>query len=180
MRKPDSTVARRAFLDRRCNDNTHNGTNCFSARKRYFRVQRLFFAYFFLARQKRNQTANQRSVCCLERTSSAMGETCRLRRGEGYGACEDESPKAQLQRRCKNGTSGESGKEFRACGAAGGQHPQGVCRIRSAPSSLTAARGRPPLQCLTYFATKSPGRSAPQPKYQSIAWTMRAQARPSP
>ena len=27
----------------------------------------------------------------------------------------------------------------------GGQHPQGVCRIRSAPSSLTAARSRPPL-----------------------------------
>ena len=40
-----------------------------------------------------------------------------------------------------------SGRENpRACGAAGGQHPQGVCRIRSAPSSLTAARSRPPLR----------------------------------
>ena len=48
-----------------------------------------------------------------------MDETCRLRRGEGYEACEDESPKAQLQRRCKNGTSGASGKEFRAFGAVG-------------------------------------------------------------
>ena len=35
---------------------------------------------------------------------------------------------------------------FRARRArSGGQHPQGVCRIRSAPSALTAARGRPPL-----------------------------------
>ena len=62
------------------------------------------------------------------------------------------SPKAQLQRRCKNSTSGASGKEFRACGAAGGQHPQGVCRIRSAPdgadgcaesSAPTQGRKRP-------------------------------------
>ena len=58
------------------------------------RVQRLFFAYFFLARQNWDQTANQRSVCCLERTSSAMDETCRLRRGEGYEACEDECPRS--------------------------------------------------------------------------------------
>ena len=35
------------------NDNTHNVTTCFSARKRYFRFLRLFFAYFFLARQKK-------------------------------------------------------------------------------------------------------------------------------
>ena len=31
-------------------------------------------------------------------------------------------------------------------GRLGGQHPQGVCRIRSAPSALTAAQGRPPLR----------------------------------
>ena len=43
----------RAFLDCQCNNNTHNVTKCLSARKRYFRVQRLFFAYFFLARQKK-------------------------------------------------------------------------------------------------------------------------------
>ncbi len=58
------------------------------------RSLRLFFAYFFLARQKWDQTANQRSVCCLERTSSVMDETCRLRRGEGYEACEDECPRS--------------------------------------------------------------------------------------
>ena len=29
---------------------------------------------------------------------------------------------------------------------AGGQYPQGVCRIRKVPSSLTAAQSRPPLQ----------------------------------
>ena len=92
-----------------------------------FRSQCLFFAYFFLARQNWDQTANQRSVCCLERTSSAMDETCRLRRGEGYAACEDESPKAQLQRRCKNGTSGASGKEFRSDICQGqGQGPQSL------------------------------------------------------
>ena len=87
-------AARRAFLDLKCNGKTYNVTKCFSARKRYFVLQRLFFAYFFLARQKRDQTANQRSVCCLERTSSGMDETCRLRRGEGYGACEDECPRS--------------------------------------------------------------------------------------
>ena len=37
------------------------------------------------------------SVCILERTSSAMDETCRLRRGEDYEACEDEPPEAQLR-----------------------------------------------------------------------------------
>ena len=37
----------------RHNENTHNGTTRLFARKRYFRVLRLFFAYFFLARQKK-------------------------------------------------------------------------------------------------------------------------------
>ena len=83
-------AARRAFGLQKEERKTHNRTTRLFARQRYFRVLRLFFAYFFLARQKRDQTANQRSVCCLERTSSAMDETCRLRRGEGYGACEDE------------------------------------------------------------------------------------------
>ncbi len=34
-------------------------------------------------------TANQRSVCGGGRRSSAVSEPCRLRRGEGYGACDD-------------------------------------------------------------------------------------------
>ena len=42
------------------------------------------------------------------------------------------SPKAQLQRRCKNSTAVQSQK-CRALARSGGQHPQGVCRIRSAP-----------------------------------------------
>ncbi len=33
--------------------------------------------------------ANQRSVCVGGRRSSAVSEPCRLRRGEGYGACDD-------------------------------------------------------------------------------------------
>ena len=69
--------------------------------------------------QYKNRIANQRSVCNSERTSSAMDEACRLRRDEGYGACEDEAPlfayffwcsrksrppEAQLQCHCKIGT----------------------------------------------------------------------------
>ena len=67
------------------------------------------FAHFFW-QDRRNQIANQRSVCNLERTSNGTDETCRLRRGEGCGVCEDESPKAQLQCHCKKGISGESGQ----------------------------------------------------------------------
>ena len=53
MRKPDSTVARRAFLDRRCYDNTHNVAKCFFARKRYFASpSTLFSTIFSLAREK--------------------------------------------------------------------------------------------------------------------------------
>ena len=53
LRKPDSTVAQRAFLDCRCNDNTQNGTTCFSARQRYFASpSTLFSTIFSLAREK--------------------------------------------------------------------------------------------------------------------------------
>jgi len=31
-----------------------------------------------------------------ERRNSAMSEPCRLRRGEGYGACDDEVPKEKF------------------------------------------------------------------------------------
>ena len=47
LRKPDSTTARRAFLDHRCNDNTHNGTTRLFARQRYFVFQRPFLPYLF-------------------------------------------------------------------------------------------------------------------------------------
>ena len=126
MRKPNSTVARRAFClrkEKRQHAQRNDTPFCASA---LFRVLRLFFAYFFLARQKWDQTANQRSVCCLERTSSGMDETCRLRRGEGYGACEDELPEAQLRSHRK--------KALR-------------CNRRSsAPSARSGGQGRPPLQ----------------------------------
>ena len=52
------------------------------------------FAYFFW-QDRRNQIANQRSVCNLERTSNGTDETCRLRRGEGLR----EAPRAQALRR---------------------------------------------------------------------------------
>ena len=86
------------------------------------------FAHFFW-QDRRNQIANQRSVCNLERTSNGTDETCRLRRGEelreapraqalrraiglaermqseaSLGVCEDESPKAQLQCHCNRGS----------------------------------------------------------------------------
>ena len=53
LRKPDSTVARRAFLDRRCNDNTHNRTTRLFARQRYFASPALFSPPSFLLREKR-------------------------------------------------------------------------------------------------------------------------------
>ena len=52
------------------------------------------FAHFFW-QDRRNQIANQRSVCNLERTSNGTDETCRLRRGEGLR----EAPRAQALRR---------------------------------------------------------------------------------
>ena len=92
------------------------------------------FAHFFW-QDRRNQIANQRSVCNLERTSTGTDETCRLRRGEGLreapraqalrraiglaermqseaslGVCEDEPPEAQLRCCRKKGSSGETGK----------------------------------------------------------------------
>ncbi len=54
------------------------------------------FAYFFW-QDRWNQIANQRSVCNLERTSNGTDETCRLRRGEECGVCEDEPPEARLR-----------------------------------------------------------------------------------
>ena len=51
------------------------------------------FAHFFW-QDRRNQIANQRSVCNLERTSNGTDETCRLRRGEECGVCEDECPRS--------------------------------------------------------------------------------------
>ena len=45
----------------------------------------------------RTKMQTSASVCILERTSSGMDETCRLRRGEDYEACEDEPPEAQLR-----------------------------------------------------------------------------------
>ena len=54
------------------------------------------FAYFFW-QDRWNQIANQRSVCNLERTNNGTDETCRLRRGEGCGVCEDEPPEARLR-----------------------------------------------------------------------------------
>jgi len=37
-----------------------------------------------------NKIAIQQRDCDFERRRSGMDETCRLRRGEGYGACADE------------------------------------------------------------------------------------------
>ena len=43
----------------------------------------------------RTKMQTSASVCILERTSSGMDETCRVRRGEDYEACEDEPPEAR-------------------------------------------------------------------------------------
>ena len=94
------------------NDNTHNVTTCFSARKRYRTHPAPLFCILF------------------------SGKT-------------EKSMPAERQLRChrNNGTSGESGKEFRACGAAGGQHPQGMCCIRSVPDGADGcAKSSAPTQ----------------------------------
>ena len=41
-----------------------------------------------------------------ERRSSGMSEPCRLRRGEGYGACDDEVPKEDFIRWVEKHTGG--------------------------------------------------------------------------
>ena len=114
------------------------------------------FAHFFW-QDRRNQIANQRSVCNLERTSNGTDETCRLRRGEGLreapraqalrraiglaermqseaslGVCEDEPPKARLRSRRKKGSSGETGK-------APSQAQKGP-RFRAGPGSVLSLR----------------------------------------
>ena len=86
------------------------------------RLQAPLFAYFFW-QDRWNQIANQRSVCNLERTNNGTDETCRLRRGEECGVCEDEPPEAQLRCRRINGSSGEFGQEGRCAPARGGPHP---------------------------------------------------------
>ena len=55
---------------------------------------------------------------------------------------------AERQLRCnrKSSTAVQSQKGSAPAARSGGQHPQGVCRIRSAPAPLTAAQSRPPLQ----------------------------------
>ena len=92
----------------RCNGNTHNGTNCFSARQRYFVLQRPFLPYLFP--QEGKDMVAEGTVRCHRKRGTPVNP-------------KKATPAAQL----------------------GGQHPQGVCRIRSAPAPLTAARGRPPL-----------------------------------
>ena len=78
------------------NDNTHNGTTCFSARQRYFASQALFSPPSFLLREKR---------WCRRRHPASSG--CglpRLRRG---GRTESSAPTSL----CKEA------RAFRACGA---------------------------------------------------------------
>ncbi len=41
-----------------------------------------------------------------ERRNSGMSEPCRLRRGEGYGACDDEVPKEDFIRWVEKHTGG--------------------------------------------------------------------------
>ena len=50
----------RAFLNRQCNENTYNGTTCFSARQRYFASSASFLHTFFW--QDRNGTKQQTSA----------------------------------------------------------------------------------------------------------------------
>ena len=52
--------------------------------------------------RKKYKIAIQQRDCDFERRRSGMDETCRLRRGEGYGACIDEKQPAMDLSRDKN------------------------------------------------------------------------------
>ena len=54
------------------NEKTHNRTTRLFARQRYFRVLRLFFAYFFLARQKK--VCRRRHSCGVTAKNGISGE----------------------------------------------------------------------------------------------------------
>ena len=90
LRKPDLTVARRAFLDHRCNEKTHNETKCFFARKRYFASCASFLHTFFW--QDRKKYARGATVAVAQKTrhcgaiaevSRASGTACALRTQKG-------------------------------------------------------------------------------------------------
>ena len=101
------------------NDNTHNVTKCLFARKRYFRVYRLFFAYFFLARQKKVCPRSDSCGCAMitalrcNRRSAPRLWRGRADRGVRPYEMHTESmpPEVQLRCRRKNGTSGASGEK---------------------------------------------------------------------
>ena len=99
------------------------------------------FAYFFW-QDRWNQIANQRSVCNLERTSNGTDETCRLRRGEGCGVCEDEPPEARLWCQRKRGSFGEYGKTARPAAPDGRfEFDFTADSLRPAPSARPCGRG---------------------------------------
>ena len=82
LRKPDSTVARRAFLDRRCNDNTQNVTTRFSARKRYFASPAPLFCILFSGKTEKSMPA-ERQLWSRNYNGTAVNtkNIPRLRRG---------------------------------------------------------------------------------------------------
>ena len=113
------------------------------------------FAYFFW-QDRWNQIANQRSVCNLERTSNGTDETCRLRRDEGCGVCEDEGLRSNgCGVAAFNGSPVNPDKRADV-------HPQGVGRLRSAPSSLTAALAIGPYKVPCRIVCEAAAAAPPQ------------------
>ena len=80
MRKPDLTVARRAFFDGRGNENTHNKTTRFFARKRYRTRPAPLFCILFSGKTEKSMPA-ERQLRCLRKngTSGESGDKCPAR-----------------------------------------------------------------------------------------------------
>ena len=102
LRKPDSTVARRAFLDRKCNGNTHNGTTRLFARQRYFASSALFFHIFSRKREKIWSPKAQLQCRCKKQHFRCIRKGVpRLRRGimpSGHKECLTHSVREKLPR----------------------------------------------------------------------------------
>ena len=90
LRKPDLTVARRAFLDHLCNDNTHNGTICLFARKRYFASCASFLHTFFW--QDRKKYARGATVVVAQKSRHCGEYERQLRACGAVGRTESSAP----------------------------------------------------------------------------------------
>ncbi len=73
-------------------------------------------------------TVNQRSVCGGGRRSSAVSEPCRLRRGEGYGGCDDAMMDPSRPTPSRTDCRRKMPQKKMPCNRPGKPHPSGQTR----------------------------------------------------